>query len=53
MESGNGERMNINNINKVSGYCGKASARLNGKDFGYVVTGKFEPCAISKARQKM
>jgi hypothetical protein len=56
MELGNGERMNISNLNKVSGHCGKASARLNGKDLGYEVTGKFEVCepwAISKARQKM
>jgi hypothetical protein len=56
MKLGNGERTNIINLHKVSGHCGKASARLNGKDFGYEVIGKFEvcePCAISKARQKI
>jgi hypothetical protein len=49
------ECMDINNLHKILGHCGEASARLTGKALGYEVTGKFEvceSCAIGKAKQK-
>jgi len=53
--SGKEETVEINNLHKILGHCGKASARLTGMALGYKVTGKFEvcePCAVAKARQK-
>jgi hypothetical protein len=47
--------ININNLHKILGHCGEASARLTGKALGYKVIGTFdtcEACSIGKARQK-
>jgi hypothetical protein len=47
------ECMDINNLHKILGHCGEASARLTGQAIGYEVTGKFEFCeswAIGKAK---
>jgi hypothetical protein len=47
--------INVNNLHKILGHCGKASARLTGKALGYEVIGTFdtcEACSIEKAKQK-
>jgi hypothetical protein len=47
--------INVNNLHKILGHCGEASARLTGKALGYKVNGTFdtcEACSIGKARQK-
>jgi hypothetical protein len=47
--------INVNNLHKILGHCGEASARLTGKALGYKVIGTFdtyEACSIGKARQK-
>jgi hypothetical protein len=44
--------INVNNLHKILGHCGEASARLTGKALGYKVIGKFdtcEACSIGKA----
>ena len=47
--------IDVNNLHKILGHCGEASARLTGKELGYEVIGTFdtcEACSIGKARQK-
>ena len=47
--------IDVNNLHKILGHCGEASARLTGKSLGYEVIGTFdtcEACSIGKARQK-
>jgi hypothetical protein len=47
--------INVNNLHKILGHCGEASARLTGKALGYEVIGIFdtcEACSIGKAKQK-
>ena len=47
--------IDVNNLHKILGHCGEASARLTGKALGYEVIGTFdtcEACSIGKARQK-
>ena len=47
--------ININNLHKILGHCGEATARMTGKAHGYDVVGAFktcEACSIGKARQK-
>jgi hypothetical protein len=47
--------INVNNLHKILGHCGEASARLTGKALGYEVIGTFdicEACSIGKAKQK-
>jgi hypothetical protein len=47
--------INVNNLHKILGHCGEASARLTGKTLGYEVIGTFdtcEACSIGKAKQK-
>jgi hypothetical protein len=47
--------INVNNLHKILGHCGAASARLTGKALGYEVLETFdscEACSIRKAKQK-
>jgi hypothetical protein len=47
--------INVNNLHKILGHCGEASARLTGKPLGHEVIGTFdtcEACSIGKAKQK-
>jgi hypothetical protein len=47
--------INVNNLHKILGHCGEASARLTGKVLGYEIIGIFdtcEACSIGKAKQK-
>jgi hypothetical protein len=47
--------INVNNLHKILGHCGEASARLTGKNLGYEVIKTFdacETCFIGKAKQK-
>jgi hypothetical protein len=47
--------VNVNNLHKILGHCGEATARLTVKALGYKVIGTFdtcEACSIGKARQK-
>ena len=34
--------INVNNLHKILGHCGEASARLTGKALGYEVIGTFD-----------
>jgi hypothetical protein len=47
--------INLNNLHKILGHCGEASARLTGKTLGYEVIGTFDTgkaYSIGKAKQK-
>ena len=47
--------IDVNNLHKILGHCGEASARLTGKALGYEIIGTYdtcEACSIGKARQK-
>ena len=49
------KKIDINNLHKMLGHCGEATARMTGKAHGYDVVGIFKPCeacSVGKARQK-
>jgi hypothetical protein len=55
METKKLDTIDVNNLHKILGHCGEVNSRLNGKAYGYEVTGKFnfyKACSVGRARQK-